>query len=252
MSDRLLKLKAPPIVEAVLDIDCDMPPGFDFAVLETVSRDAFRDRYPKFKTQFMQALQVEAAPDRAPNVTTKQGIQALQLLQEDEKQLVQVRAQGFSFNRLAPYSSLDDYMPEMERTWWLFVGLAAPVQVRVVRLRYINRILLPMTAGRVKLEDYLKLGPQLPDEDKLILVGFLNQHSVVEMDTGNQVNIILAAQPQENDKLPIILDIETFRLGNGEPDDWAAIHSKIQSLRRLKNTVFEKSLTDQCLNLFQH
>ena len=252
MSDHLLKLEAPPIVEAVLDIDCDMPPGLDFATLETSSRDALRERYPQFQARYMQELQLEAGPDRAPNVTTKQGIQAFQFLQEDKKQLVQIRVQGFSFNRLAPYSSLDDYVPEMERTWRLFVGLAAPVEVRVVRLRYINRILLPMSGGRVKLDDYLKLGPRLPDEDNLTLVGFLNQHSAVETGTDNHVNIILAAQPQENDMLPIILDIETFKLGNGEPDDWAAINLKIQSLRRLKNTVFKNSLTDQCLNLFQH
>lgn len=252
MSDRLLNLKSPPIVEAVLDVDCDMPPGLDFAGLQTASRDAFRDRYPKVQVQHMQALQVEAGPDRAPNVTTKHGVRAFQFLQEDGKQLVQVRAQGFSFNRLAPYSSLDDYVPEMERTWRLFVGLAAPVEVRVVRLRYINRILLPLTEGRVKLDDYLKFGPQLPGEDKLVLLEFLNQHHAVELETGNHVKIVLAAQPQEDDMLPIILDIESFIPGNGEPNDWAAIHAKIKSLRRLKNRVFWDSLTDQCLDLFQH
>lgn len=251
MSDRLLKLKAPPIVEAVLDIDCDMPPTFDLAACEAAFRDALRDRYKKFRTQFMQALQVEAAMDRAPSVTTKQGIQAFQFLQEDEKQLVQVRPQGFSFNRLAPYSRLDAYLPEMERTWRLFLALAVPVQVRLVRLRYINRILIPLIGGRVDLDTYLRLGPRLPDEDKLTLVGFLHQYSALEADTGNQANILLTAQPPESDKLPVILDIDAFKTGESEPSDWTAIQLKIHSLRRLKNTVFEDSLTDQCLSLFQ-
>ena len=79
-------------------------------------------------------------------MSVRRGIQALQFLHADEKQLVQVRAQGFSFNRLAPYTSLDDYLPEIERTWHLFVGLASPVQIRVVQLRYINRI--PCRRGR--------------------------------------------------------------------------------------------------------
>ncbi|MBI2316726.1 MAG: TIGR04255 family protein [Betaproteobacteria bacterium] len=251
MSDRSPKLKAPPIVEAVLDIDCDLPPGFDVAALETAFRDAFRGRYPKFRTRYVQALQFEAPPDKDPTVTGKRGIQALQFLQADEKQLVQVRAQGFSFNRLAPYTNLDDYLPEMERTWMVFVGVAVPVQFRLVRLRYINRILLQLADGRVDLDAYLKLGPRLPDEEKLTLAGFLNQHSAVESDTGNQVNIILTAQPPENDKLPVILDIEAFKHADGEPNEWTAILSTIESLRTLKNLVFRKSLTDQCLQLFQ-
>ena len=252
MSERLLNLKSPPIVEAVLDIDCDMPPALALDKLEASARDALRDHYPKFRKQFIHALQFEAAADRAPNVTTKQGFQALQFLKEDEKQLVQVRTQGFSFNRLAPYTSLDDYLPEIERTWRLFVAFAAPVQIRLIRLRYINRMLLPMAAGQVNLDGYLKFGPQLPDQDKLVLEGFLINHSAVEPDTDNRVNIILTAQPAENDKLPVILDIETYKLGNAEPEDWAGSLSKVQSLRRLKNLVFENSLTDQCLNLFQH
>ena len=251
MNNRLLNLKVPPIIEAVLDIDCDMPPLLDIAGLESSARNAYRDRYPKFRTQFMQALRVEAAAHSAPNVTSKQGIQALQFLQEDEKQLVQVRVPGFSFNRLAPYTSLDDYLPEMERTWRLFVGLVAPVKIRLVRLRYINRILLPLTAGRVDIDDYLKLGPRLPDEDKLTFAGFLNQHSAVEAGTGNRVNFVLATQPQEGDNLPIIFDIETLKSVDGEPSDWSLLCSKIQSLRELKNLVFEKTLTDKCLKLFQ-
>ena len=72
---------------------------------------------------------------------------------------MQVRAQGFSFNRLAPYSGLDDYLPEIERTWSLYVDLASPVQIRAIRLRYINRILLPLAANTVDLDEYLKIGP---------------------------------------------------------------------------------------------
>ena len=252
MNDTSFKLNAAPIVEAILDIDCDMAPTHDLTALEAPIRDAFRDRYPKFRTQLLQEHQFEASVDGAPKMTTRQGIQAFQLLQEDEKQLVQIRAQGFSFNRLAPYTSLDDYLSEMERTWRVFVKLVAPVQVRLIRLRYINRILLPMTNGKVKLDDYLKFGPQLPDEDRLTFVGFLNQHSAVEADTGNQVNVILAAQPREHDSIPIIFDIEAFRTESIEPNDWTSLQSKIQSLRQLKNLVFKDSLTDQCLNLFQH
>lgn len=68
----------------------------------------------------------------------------LQFLKNDEKQLVQIRPQGYSFNRLAPYGGFDEYLPEIERAWRLFVDIVMPLQVKLIRLRYINRFLLPM------------------------------------------------------------------------------------------------------------
>lgn len=251
MTDRLLNLESPPIVEAVLDIECDMSPTFDLPALESAARDLFRERYPKLQKQYMQAFRVDAIGDGTPSVTTTQGIQALQFRQDDEKQIVQFRAQGFSFNRLAPYSSLDQYLPEIERTWGLFAGLALPAQIRLVRLRYINRVLFPLVDGRVKLDEYLSVGPRLPDEEKLTFVGFLNQHSMVEADTGNQVNVILTTQTPEEGQLPMIFDIEAIGTGNAEPSDWPWIRSRILSLRALKNHVFANTLTDKCLNLFR-
>lgn len=252
MNECEFKLSNPPIVEAVLDIECDLQPGQQFAALEGPARKCFQDGYPKFRTQLVQEHQIATKPGEPTKLSVSHGVQAFRFLQEDEKQLVQVRVQGFSFNRLSPYTSLDDYLPEIERTWRLYVGLASPVQVRLIRLRYINRILLPIMASGVQLEDYLKVGPRLPDEDKLRFVGFLNQHSAVEVETGNQVNIVLTAQAPEGQKLPVIFDNSVAALESGEPENWSWILTKIQALRALKNHIFKRTLTDTCLNLFRH
>lgn len=190
--------------------------------------------------------------ERAPTLAVRRGVEALVFSQEDERQLVQVRAQGFSFNRLAPYTSLDDYLPEIERSWRLYASLASPIQIRLLRLRYINRILLPMVNGRVRLEKYFKVAPRLPDQANLTFVGFLNQHAAVEVDTGHQVNIVLTAQIPQGDKLPVIFDNCVTAVASGEPEDWAWIVAKIQALRSLKNRIFKESLTETCLNLFRH
>lgn len=251
MTDATFKLQYSPIIEAVLDIECDLPLTFDLTALEMPVRDTFRDSYPVFRMQNREEHQFDVQAGGVPQITTRQDIEAFQLLHADEKQLVQIRTQGFSFNRLAPYSSLDDYLPEIEQTWQLFVKVVAPVQVRLVRLRYINRIFLPLADGRVELEDYLKFGPRHPEEAKLALVGFMNQYSAVEIVTGNQVNIVLAAEASKHGRLPLIFDVTAFRPGSLEPNDWTAIHSAIQALRHLKNRVFRNSFTDKCLNLFQ-
>jgi uncharacterized protein (TIGR04255 family) len=252
MSDTELKLLKAPIIEAVLDIDCDLPPAFDLAGLETLSRDRFRDSYPKLRKQFMQEHKIDNKPDVPSQISVRHEIRAFQFLLKDEKQLVQVRTQGFSFNRLAPYTSLDDYLHEIERTWKLYVSMVAPVQIRTIRLRYINRILLPMHGGTLDIDDYLRIGPRLPDEERLQFIGFFNQNAAVELDTGNQVSIVLTTQPQQEDKmLPLIFDITVESKKTGEVENWSWISGQIQALRVLKNRVFKNTLTEKCLNLFQ-
>ena len=209
------------------------------------------DRYPKFRTQLLQEHQIAMTVGEPPVFSVKHGLQALQFLQEDEKQLVQVRVQGFSFNRLAPYTRFDDYLPEIERAWTLYVSLVHPVQVRQIRLRYINRILLPMIEGRVDLDHFFTVAPRLPEEDKLTLLGFLNQHVAVETATGNQVNMVLTAQSLEGNRLPIIFDNGVSNSDPCEPDDRPHILGNIQALRALKNRIFRKTLTEPCLALFQ-
>src|SRR4051812_4475578 len=99
-------LAKPPIVEAVLDLDCDLPPGREITELEEAARQKLGERYPKARRQFIQEHQIEALGEESPpKVSVRRGILALQFLHDDEKQLIQFRPQGFSFNRLAPYST---------------------------------------------------------------------------------------------------------------------------------------------------
>ena len=136
MNDKPPFALAAPIVEAVLDIECDMLPAFDLAALEKRARAVFRDRYPNLRMAHLQEAKIQSSGDALPKVSVQRGLQGLQFFQEDEKQLVQVRVQE-------------------------------PVQVRLVRLRYISRILLPMPEGRVELNEYVRIGPRLPDEERL-------------------------------------------------------------------------------------
>ena len=237
MSESPLSLSRAPIVEAVLDIECDLPVAFDLAALESQAIDRFKDPYPNFRTHFVENHRFERHADKPPAFSSDRILLALQFRQNDEKQLVQIRSQGFAFNRLAPYKTLDDYLPEIERTWRVFVDLAQPIKVRA--------------DGKVDLRTYFNIDPQLPADGNLQLVGFLNQHTAIDSETGNQVNIILATEQTDGDSLPVIFDIEASRIETGEPANWPWILARIQSLRGLKNRIFRGTLTPKCLQRFQ-
>jgi len=252
MNEQTNELKKPPIVEAVLDVDCDMPMNFSLEDNIPSVCELFKDRYSDAKKTYVQHHEIKRESGKDVEVlASSPKVQAIQLRQDDGQQLVQARSQGYSFNRLAPYISLDDYLPEIERTWLLFQNELKPLQVQRVRLRFINRILLPLDAnGFLDLDDYLKVGPGLPDDQRMDFTDFLNQHHAVEKNTGNQAKITLATQPSIKTHLPIIFDIETFRQVSFEPR-WGDISEVITSLRSLKNHIFWNTLTDKCIDLFK-
>lgn len=253
MNSNHFQLDRAPIIEAVLDIDCDLPPTLNWNDLKITAREAFREAYPKARQQFVQNHVVTAGEQGAPAFEFNEGLGALQFLTEDEKQLVQFRANGFSFNRLAPYTTLDDYLGEIQSAWEKFRELAGPVMVRKIGLRMINRIFLPMEGGHFKISDYLTTSPRLPDTGmKLGIVGFLDQQVVADEETGNLANIVKTSQLPEEDRLPVILDIDAYFLCQMPPPEWSELLPRIESLRNLKNRIFHHTLTPQCLNLFSH
>lgn len=245
------KLAKPPIVEAVLDFDCDLPPDKTLKLLEQPARAAFADRYPDVTPRYLQAMQVASEQDGTFNSSLQQSLQAWMFRQADGRQLVQVRQSGFSFNRLAPYEGFEAYLPEIQRVWDVYRQLVAPISVQTLRLRYINRILLPLDGGRVDLGAYLTSQPALPAEDRLTLSGFVNQYSATDAVTGHQLTVVLAAQPPEDDKLPVILDNTASASGEWDPMDWSALARVLESLRNLKNVIFFETVKQPCLDLFR-
>ena len=250
MTTEGLRLAHAPIVEAVVDINCDLPPGIDLAQLQDRAKGLLRDTYPSAQRQIVQHQEFRAGAEEPKTVSMSQRVGLLRFRSTDEKQLVQIRAEGYSFHRLAPYGSLDEYLPEVERTWGIFRDLTRPVQIRSIVLRYINRILLPVTDGRLPLGEYLRVLPHVEDSD-LTFTGFVNQHSATDIATGHRVNITLVMEPAKEDRLPIILDIEAVDPQSRSPEEWERVREAILSLRGLKNRVFERTLTPTCLNLFR-
>ena len=251
MSDAASVLARPPIVEAVLDIDCDMPPVVDIEALDSQGKLAFGDRYPVAQRRMLSEHAFVMEPGKPAAVKSREGLQALLYASADTKQLVQLRPEGFSFNRLAPYTTLEDYLPEIERTWRLFVSLTTPLVCRSMRMRYINRIDLPLSDGKVELETYLNFAPRPADAQRLVLAGFFDQQTLLEPATGSQATVVLATQPPADGRLPVIFDITAAKSGDMDPGDWDAISGRIEQLRDLKNLIFKEFLTPECLSLFR-
>lgn len=245
-----LSLDNPPIIEAIVDIDCDILPNLDFSKVETEASEALMAEFPKVQRRMIHGHELKQDGAEKMKLSIHQGLQAIQFRNSDGKQLVQFRPTGYSFNRLAPYEGLDCYLQQIEKTWEVYTNIVKPICIRKIGLRTINRILLPMPEGNLKLDDYLTTSPRLPPCQKLQFTGFFNQQTAVDQLTKHNINITMAAQPPEDEKLPLILDIDAFSLNGNQSLQWREISEVISTLRELKDNVFKSLLTQKCLDLF--
>lgn len=251
MNDNLEQLRSSPIIEFVLDIDCDLPIEFSLKDCKEAASKLFTKSYPKSRKQFEQQIVFDQSKHEGSEAApSNPELSALQFLQEDKLQVVQVRKNGFSFNRLRPYTTLDDYLDVIETAWQDYCTLAEPIQILHIRVRYINRLLLPVSNGTCDLEGYLSSAPGLPGNNLLQLTGFISQRNAVDPATGNTVAIVQASQKIENNSLPVILDITTSAEKRHQPD-WSWLKEQIMLQRELANLVFNESVTEKCLTLFQ-
>jgi len=239
-----------PIVEAVVDIDVEMRPGFVLVDARERLAEAFTDRYPVVKAREFSTPETAVQPGALGTVTSQSGLESLMFIQADEKQLLQARRRGFSFNRLTPYEDFDRYQSEIEARWKQFCAVVEPVRVREIKMRFINRIEIPLDGGQVDLDQYLKVGPRAPDEDEFGFIAFSSRSVMFEKASDIHVVLSLASREPVNNVLPVILDIEATVACECDPLDLEAISRRLAMLRLTKNRAFRKSLEDKCLALF--
>ncbi|MBI4421818.1 MAG: TIGR04255 family protein, partial [Gemmatimonadetes bacterium] len=200
-----------PITEALADFRVSLSPNFKPEAFQAL-KDRLRDRYPAVEEHrfFQTSFKFEIKQGRAmPPGPTSTGLRGYFFRSEDGRDVAQFRVDGFTYNRLAPYTSWDEIRPEALRLWELYLEIAAPEKLDRVALRYINRIRL---APAGDLSEHLEVMPAFfpgaPDH----LVTFLTRVTSHDPETGNFANV---AQALERDTDPaaaiVILDIDVYR-----------------------------------------
>ena len=242
----------------IFGITCDMPVGFDLAVIGDQAKEAIGTSYPHFRKQMRSQANVlmpksQEKPEIQDFSCTLQALQFSAGNKEKPEQIVQFHGDGFTFHRLAPYMGMDAYIEEIHRTWNAFAKIAKPVKIRKVELRTINRFFLPMEGNTFKVGEYFRQPRWFIDVEGLTHSKFFDNREAYDDTTKNQVSATLSVEGMDPERgVPVIFDIDTLNpLARDIPESWEEMMPIINSLRELKNRVFYSTLTESCLNLFR-
>ncbi len=243
----LRTLKNPPITEGLIDLRVDVC-QFSRERLHGIAKSVKTD-YPHRQEHRQFQARFAAGPNVAPEAQAQDlGLHGGRFSSKDRLQVVQFRSDGFTLNRLAPYTGWDVVFPEAMKLWHLFVDVFEPETVKRVAVRYINHI--PVTGPRVELRDYLLAPIPIPTELDHDLTSFLTSVVIKDPDSPSFVKITQSLEPHPGPDHVLLFDIEASQHGEWSPGD-SGIENALAELRRLKNKVFFSSLTEALVGTFE-
>jgi uncharacterized protein (TIGR04255 family) len=244
------KLPNPPAVEAILDVKVVFPKGVELGSLAALY-EVFKDNYPQKEEMRSVEFGFEQEAGSQPrSLTRDHGVIGYRFFSEDRKELVQCRKDGFTFNRLKPYTGWADVEAKATSAWATYRSAFPQAQIARVALRYINQILVPMPIPPLNLDEYFTINFPGPKVDGLSFAGFMGQAVLHDGATGLDANWIFSHQPSSDPaKFGTVLDIDVFAQGAKASEIEAPV--LWQTMRGLKNRLFFGSITAKAQELFQ-
>jgi uncharacterized protein (TIGR04255 family) len=242
-------LQNAPIAEALIDFRVKNSNVRSLEKSLDTLKERIGVRYPRVQaTRGFQAEVKFRSGGAAEHSTEDTGFQGYFFVSEDGLKIAQFRYNGFTFNRLKPYSSWEEILPEALDLWKLYIEVAKPEYIVRVSLRYINHIKLPLPID--DMSRYLTGLPDVPENTLYLLKSFLTRLLIIEPRLNLEAAVTQALEPDiESNSVVVILDIDTFKQKEFSPQD-SEILTTLDALRKMKNIIFFGSITEETLRLF--
>jgi uncharacterized protein (TIGR04255 family) len=242
------KYRKAPITEALFDIRVDPVLGVSASDVERLHAK-ISGGYPDKKPRRMWEAKLEFKEGTAVQTASEdKGVDGFLFWSADKKQVVQFRLDGFTFSRLKPYGSWEESFPEAMRLWKIYRDELKPVNIKRVASRFINSIEIPQS--KFELKDYFVDPPQPPKGLPQELDGFLSR-LIVRFEENVRAVTTFTNQPSSKpDAAAVLFDIDVFA-DVKFPANYDQLPSIFDKLHKIKNDIFERSLTDKTKELFK-
>jgi uncharacterized protein (TIGR04255 family) len=243
-------LKNAPVVEGLVDFRVRPSDGLVLNAFEGLW-ESVKDRFPVRK-EMKRIHACFALKEGEPvNQSVAPEVVGYRFERSDGRSIIQVQLDGFTLSHLSPYDAWESLIADAKVFWEEYRRFAKPSGVVRVATRFINRLEFP-TKGEIDLDDFLRAGPRIPEGLSQNIGEFLTRILVNDPKTDASIVVIQALEAfnPKNNTLPILLDIDVFKIVEFDPaghDHWKLL----EEFRHLKNMAFFSSITDKTLGLLK-
>jgi uncharacterized protein (TIGR04255 family) len=204
-----------------------------------------KERYPTTRQPYQVEFKFEQRANAEPITNTSSSINGRIFASSDGLQLFQARPDGFSHNRLAPYTDWASFQSEARRLWVKYRDIARPEVIELLGLTFINRVTIP---GGARIEDYFNAYVEVPETLPQVLETHNFAIQMAVPDSKAKLALTVNFGPFGRDgKAQIMMNVQAFILMNRPISEFSEdeIWSTFGTLRSLKNLVFESSITEK-------
>jgi uncharacterized protein (TIGR04255 family) len=236
MATEPLRLSKSPIIEAMINIQVSLLPETALQSFKSIVGQVQAD-YPLQQELSQMEFTGQINP-QGPKASATQRSMGLQFQSTDTKQVFQVRLNGFSFHRLAPYGEWQSFRGEASKLWSLYRAAAGPTRIETYSIRYINKIPVPLGQP---IERYLKVYPVIPEDLPQVMNNYVMRLEL-QIDGGIWITHQALLPPEMPDKGYVLLDNELRYSGLGLADQ--VVWDRIDGARHEKNRIFLGCITE--------
>lgn len=237
----------PPIREAVFDIRVE-PINIDDEKGVKEFRKNVKNNFPDEKILHKYIGMFEFSPDGPKDSQSTRTLAGKIFLTKDETRQIQIRSDGLTLNVLKPYEKWEVHFEQFFKLWQLYQKLFKPKKIERIATRFINKIEIPFPVK--DFDEYITIAPKIPTGLPQAYLSFFVQLEVPFDDVnGRMARITETIEAEVDSKLPLIIDVDVFQIGNLD-NTTENIRANFIELRKAKNSIFESCITDKTREMF--
>lgn len=233
-----------PVTEALIDLRVQLPEGFDVGQFDPLPAP-LRDRFPLVERREGMTTHIDL--ERGHATAAKVELHGLHFRSADRLELAQFRRDGFTLNRLHPYTSFDELLPVALDLWDHYATVAGVAEVERASVRFINHIKILPTAS---LEDHIEQPPAPPPGGLPVVARFLEKFVLLDPDSEVAANLTRSLEGRTDDKVSVLIDVDVYKRKR-IPAGRAELEPVLQELRSVKNEIFFGSITETTARMYE-
>lgn len=238
-----------PIIEAIIEFQFSVSDNVTIEMLQEIA-DVLKPDFPQQEEKRSSIIKAVIKSSGPETEVHDGGLVGISAKSSDDKNIVQLFRDRFSFSQLPPYQNWELLEEQAIKIWNIFLDKTKIEGVNRVGVRFINKIELDLPME--DFNDYIVGAPVVPDGLPPFL-GAFDMRLIIpnkDIDADGIVNMSMNGLDKEKNVVPVILDVDVGKTGQMKSDE-ESLHHTLVCLRNYKNELFFRNITDRVVREYQ-